>query len=262
MLTNLPQTNSKAVASLALGALSMVLLPALATTPFVVRGLGFRSPFEVLRAISIMLLPVLAAAPAIILGHQFRSQTENSEPPIRGDGMALGGLGIGYVSAALSATFIVFMVVSIPRVISDRITLHNFAARYTVAEIVNGETVYARFHPDRGYAGNLASLGSDCASAPELPCSKDATLYGPQCTAGTWCTRNDFRFIITAPENAPIGDFVIAAKPADLHVGTESFCATSDGVVRTKPGLISGSPTIPECLTWTPVTLLQDRLRR
>jgi len=38
---------------------------------------------------------------------------------------------------------------------------------------------------------------------------------------------------------------VIAAKPADLHVGTESFCATSDGVVRTKPGLISGSPTIP-----------------
>jgi len=100
--------------SLALGALSMVLLPALATTPFVVRGLGFRSPFEVLRAISIMLLLFWRPLPPSSWDNQFRSQTENSEPPIRGDGMALGGLGIGYVSAALSATFIVFMVVSIP----------------------------------------------------------------------------------------------------------------------------------------------------
>jgi hypothetical protein len=132
---------------------------------------------------------------------------------------------------------------------------------YTVRSVITDELRYSNSYPEKGYAPGLASLGlgpdGKCQGGP----SKSHACFAAGilgCTSGTsreWCTKDGFRYTITATCKAGLCDeFVVVGTPVDPSTGTRSFCATSDGVARGKSGPPLTSPvSISECQSWDPL---------
>jgi hypothetical protein len=72
---------------------------AAATQPATTSGLAVTS--LILGILSITIIPILPAIPAIICGHISRSRIRQAGASLRGEGMALAGLIMGYFAAAL-----------------------------------------------------------------------------------------------------------------------------------------------------------------
>jgi type II secretory pathway pseudopilin PulG len=216
------KTDGKAVASLVLGILALTII------------LG------------------LLAIPAVILGHVSRSAIKKSMGRLKGEGMALAGLIMGYLTIALFPFMLIIAAIAIPNFMRARISANESAAAQTVRTLITNEIAYSTMYPEKGYAKDLASIGgnSPCTPAPEHACLLGPGLAGAQCTAGTWCTRDAYKFTILTSDSIPVTDFVIAATPTNSNAGMKSFCASSDGVPRFRTGLISEPPSPEECGRW------------
>lgn len=57
------------------------------------------------------LLPMIASIVAIVTGHMARKEIRMANPPMRGDGLAIGGLILGWLSVALMLAGIAFVFV-------------------------------------------------------------------------------------------------------------------------------------------------------
>jgi len=106
------ETDARAVASLVLGLLSILLL-----------------------------LNVFAGIPAIILGHTARSAINRSKGRRRGSGMALAGLVLGYFSLALVPTAIV-VYRTVPKVFSQKIVGNQTRTLSTIHAINTAAAAY------------------------------------------------------------------------------------------------------------------------
>src|SRR6267154_100250 len=127
-----PKTDGGAVASMVLGIASIVLC-----------------------------LSFLAGIPAIILGHISRSRIRKSMGRLQGEGMALTGLILGYVSLPF---VLMFAAVLIPNLVRARISANESAAASTVRTINISQVTYSTTYSEQGYARDLATLGGDCNS--------------------------------------------------------------------------------------------------
>jgi type II secretory pathway pseudopilin PulG len=202
------------------------------------------------------LAPILCSIPAVILGHISRSQIRKSMGRLKGEGMALAGLIMGYMSVAFIPILLIIAAIAIPNLLRSRMAANDSAAAQTIRTLVTNQIMYSTTYPEAGYAPDLATLGpgpgGSCtgASTAEHACLIDNVLGNSRCAAGTWCTRDAFNFTISATEGKPATNFVAAATPANANSGTRSYCATADGVVRSQRGLITTPPTVQECLAW------------
>ncbi len=204
---------------------------------------------------AITFIPILAAIPAVILGHMSRSEIKKSMGRLKGEGMALAGLIMGYMSVAVLPFILIIAAIAIPNLMRARMSANESAAAMTVRTVVTNQIAYSTMYIDRGYAKDLASLGgsSPCTPSAEHACLMDSELTRPQCTAGTWCTRDGYKFTIITPDTMPVSEFVIAATPINSNTGLKSYCAFSDGVPRFHLGSITEPPSVEECRTWTPL---------
>jgi hypothetical protein len=129
----------------------------------------------------------------------------------------------------------------------------------SVRTVNTAQVTYAATYPERGFAPNLATLGSDprnpTAESPEHADFIDASLANEACTADAWCTKSGFRFRVTAVcKQHRCEDYVVVATPVDTNTGGKNFCSISDAIVRFKTGPPLTSPvTISECKTWAPL---------
>ena len=212
-------------------------------------------------------LSIIGGIPAIILGHLSRKKITQSRGALKGDGMALTGLILGYMSLGFAVIFAAYL---IPNFSTFMVGANEGMSVTTVRTIYNAEVGYKLKYPDHGYAQDLSTLGPGptgrCAkSAPEHACLLAAELSGPQCTAGVWCQKWQTKFTV-APnctpanaannddrdeENAGCRDFVIASTPANTQGVRHSFCMTSEGVLRRHLGApLQEAPTAEECRSW------------
>jgi hypothetical protein len=176
---------------------------------------------------------------------------------LKGDGMALAGLIMGYLSVAAIPFVLIIAAIAIPNLLRARMAANESAAAQTVRTLVTNEITYSVKFPASGYAPDLATLGPGpggvCAGegTAEHACLIEKTIGGSQCTAGTWCSRNSYRFIIVGEGGPPATDFAITATAVDENVGIKSFCAAADGIVRYRIGMVTAPLTVAECGSWT-----------
>jgi hypothetical protein len=211
-------------------------------------------------------LGLLAGIPAVILGHLSRKSIRESLGRLKGDkgdGMAVAGLVMGYLSVAALPLVLIIAAIAIPSLIRARIAANEQAARYQVRTVNTDQVVYANDHPDAGYARSLAVLGPgtppvDCSVASnatsEHACLIDAALG---CSSAVWCNKGNYRFNLTGicDTETHCTGYVITATPANVNTGSRNFCSTDDGVVRYQRGspLIVPLQTAEECKSWLPL---------
>jgi type II secretory pathway pseudopilin PulG len=217
----------------------------------------------------VLCLSFLSGIPAVIVGHISRSKIKKSGGRLKGDGIALAGLILGYISFLFIP---IILAIAIPNVLRARISANEAAARSTVRTINTSQITYSTTYPEQGYARDLATLGpgssNGCSGGgtAEHACLLDSQLGQANCTSGVWCQRGSYRLTVSsscAPahfgdqqqgtENA-CTEYVIAATPVNSSAGRRNYCSVSDAVIRSRTGFpLTTPPTAEECQTWEPL---------
>jgi len=151
------------------------------------------------------------------------------------------------------AIILIIAAIAIPSLLRARIAANESSAASCLRTIKTAEYAYYSAYPTVGYATQLADLGgaSPCVASAVSACLIDTSLS----TAMVGTTgKNGFVFAATGINagSATNGDFVAGAAPVTLNkTGIKSFCSSSDGILRSNPG-IGGNPvtTVPACLAY------------
>jgi type IV pilus assembly protein PilA len=191
-----PQTSGKAIASLVLGILGFILPAAIA---------------------------------AIVLGHISRSEIRQSQGHLRGNGVALGGLILGYAGVVLLPFLLIIAAIAIPNLLRARIAANEASAVSALRVIATAQQTYSAQLPTRGFACDLSMLGpgTDGGSGSSKANLIDATLARG--------TKNGYRFRIThcAPGDGVVTQYRATAIPVVAgNTGKRSFCVDETGSIH------------------------------
>jgi competence protein ComGC len=160
---------------------------------------------------------ILTGIPAIILGHLSRSAIRNSLGRLKGEGMALAGMILGYVSVAIVIPFILIVAtIAIPSLLRSRQAANESAAVANVRTLNTAEVTY------------LSSKGGSYGDLDALIAAGlvDETFTG---------TKAGYIYTIAASSTA----YTIEATPATPNTGRYGYYSHPDAVVRysTTPSL-------------------------
>ena len=217
-------------------------------------------------------LTFITGIPAIILGHISWSKVRRSMGQLKGEGMAMAGLIMGYLSIPW---FLIFAAIAIPNFAKARISANEAVAMSTIRTFNTTQVTYETEYPARGYAPDLATLGpgpdNNCGAkgTAEHACLIDNVLGNQRCTSGVWCQKGAYKYTITAnckahgsrapqeqqDDEGDCKDYVVVATPVTVNDGRRSFCSVPDAVVRYHFGPpLAKAPTVQECQLWSPLT--------
>jgi type IV pilus assembly protein PilA len=165
---------------------------------------------------------------AIIFGHISLSEIRKSAGRLKGEGMAIAGLVLGYLGLAGIPFLLIIAAIAIPNLMRARIAANEASAVAVVRTLVVAEVGYSSIHPDAGYTCAL----SDLAGAGLI----DAKLASGQKAGYTFelsgCT-------VTADRVANVRYRVVAYPMTRNQTGRRAFCADESGVVKADE---NGSP--------------------
>jgi type IV pilus assembly protein PilA len=154
---------------------------------------------------------------------------------------------------------LVVAAIAVPNLLRARMAANEATAVGSLRTVNTAEIAYAGIYPERGYAPDLATLGTDShnlkAKSPNHAGLIDATLANDTCTANAWCTKSGYRFrVTTLCKQQPCKNYLAIGMPVDGNTGIRSFCSTSDAVIRYKTGATPSVPaSVAECKTWSPL---------
>jgi type IV pilus assembly protein PilA len=180
-----------------------------------------------------LLLP--ASILAIVFGHLSYSEIRKSAGRLKGQGLAIAGLILGYLGIAFIPILII-AAIAIPNLLRARLAANESSAVGTVRTLAVAEITYASAHPEAGFTCSL----SDLAAAGYI----DNLLASGR--------KNGYSFSLSgcaAGETAAIAKYRIVAYPIALNqTGTRAFCTDETAVIKTDPSgsaegcLENGSP--------------------
>jgi competence protein ComGC len=165
---------------------------------------------------------------AIIFGHLSLSEIRKSAGRLKGEGLAMTGLVLGYVGVAAIPVILIIAAIAIPNLLRARMAANEASAMASVRTLVVAEVGYSTSHPDAGYTCTLSDL-----SAAGLI---DAKLASGQ--------KNGYAFELlgcsASAESVANVKYRVVAYPLTRNTtGTRAFCADESGVVKTDE---KGSP--------------------
>jgi len=176
--------------------------------------------------LSIVPLSIFAGIPAVVLGHLSRASVRRSQGRLKGSGLALAGLIMGYVSVVL-LPLLLLTVTAIPHVFGGRIAANEARALNTLRSINYAATTYHVEH--NTYPPNLQELGS----ASLFPLDNEVTSFG---------TQSGYRFTYK-PSSLGSG-YVLRADPMSLTTGQRHFYSDASGIIRFENGKPAGSASL------------------
>jgi type IV pilus assembly protein PilA len=154
---------------------------------------------------------------------------------------------------------LVVAAIAIPNLLRSRVAANEASAVGSLRTVNTAQVTYGAVYPQRGFAPDLATLGTDphgpVAGSPGHAGLLSETLASQSCTGGVWCTKSGYRFTVRSICRQHLcGEYVVVATPVDGNTGTRNFCSTSDAIVRYKPGSPLVSPlSVAECKAWSPL---------
>jgi hypothetical protein len=154
---------------------------------------------------------------------------------------------------------LVVAAIAIPNLLKSKMAANEASAVGSVRSINTAQVAYASTYPQAGFAPNLASLGVNPLAPRSMTKDHagllDEKLAGTLCGQGAGCPKSGYLFrVASVCGQGKCSEYVIVATPESGSTGTRSFCSTSEGVIRYKPGApVSRSLSVLECKSWLPL---------
>jgi type II secretory pathway pseudopilin PulG len=158
---------------------------------------------------------------AIVLGHTSLSQIKKSAGQIRGRGLAIAGLVLGYLGIVAIPFILIIAAIAIPNLLRAKIAANEGSAAHSVRMIATAERAYSAQNPTQGFTCNLADLNSAGLTDSDLLIGqKHGYVFTLQnCTVESTGT--------------PVTKFQVTAIPSSLNTtGTKAFCADETAALR------------------------------
>ncbi len=156
---------------------------------------------------------------AIILGHISLSQIGKSAGRLKGRGLAIAGLVMGYLGLVAIPFILIVAAIAIPNLLRAKIFANESSAVGSVRNLVSAEISYQSTHPQAGFTCNLSDLSGLI----------DSRLASGQKTGYVFALQN-----CTAEKTGdPASHFQITASPVTYNTtGVRAFCTDESGVTR------------------------------
>ncbi len=186
--------------------------------------------FSLVSGIFFLILPFSIAA--VIFGHLSLGDIRKSAGRLKGKGLAITGLVLGYAGVAAVVVLLIVAVISVRRTAQKAVLAGNEDSVVAAVRTLNtAEIAYAQAHRESGYTCSLADLSDTWGISGELARGRKHgyvfELHG--CTA--------------AKVNGPMVKYQLVAYPAGSTAGRLAFCSNESDVIRVAR---NGSPQ--ECL--------------
>ncbi len=170
-----------------------------------------------------------AAIAAVVLGHISRSEIRRSGGRLKGSGMGLAGLIMGYFGIAL-IPFLIIAAIAIPNLLRARISANSASSVASLRTINTAAVTYSSTY-DRGFPASLAALGPPANG--RSPDANAAGLIDEILASGK---KSGYAFTYTVTSTGPKGGIVGYAVHADPVVpgstGTKHYFTDQSAVIR------------------------------
>jgi hypothetical protein len=165
-------------------------------------------------------VPLLFVA-AIVFGHLALSEIRRSAGRLKGQGMAIAGLILGYLWIVTTPVFLIIAAIAIPNLLRARMAANESSAVASVRTLNTAEISYAQLHPEIGFTCSLSDLAGDRLI--------DAALANGQ--------RSGYAFELTGCAAGPEGEanvkYRVVAYPVRVHqTGVRAFCSDESDIVK------------------------------
>jgi hypothetical protein len=165
-------------------------------------------------------VPFLFVA-AIVFGHLALSEIRRSAGRLKGEGLAIAGLVLGYMGIVGIPLFLIVAAIAIPNLLRARIAANEASAVTSVRTLAAAEITYATRHPSQGFTCSL----SDLAEASSV---KGALGTGQ---------KNGYAFELSGcsaeTEGGANVKYQIVAYPLRLNqTGVRAFCSDESVAVK------------------------------
>ena len=105
---------------------------------------------------------------AIVFGHLALSEIRKSAGRLKGEGLAIAGLVLGYLWIVGIPILLIVAAIAIPNLLRARMAANESSAVASVRTLVAAEAAYASAHPEQGYTCFLSDLATAQANANSL----------------------------------------------------------------------------------------------
>ena len=175
-----------------------------------------------------------ASIVAVIFGHLSLSDIRKSAGRLKGDGLAIAGLILGYLGIAFIPIILIIAAIAIPSLLRARIVANESSAVGSVRTLNTAEISYSATHADVGFTCSLSDLSNliDSKLASGQKSGYVFELSG--CTPG---------------EGGAMVKYQVVAYPITQNTsGTRAFCSDESAVIKADPSgssrncLENGSP--------------------
>ncbi|MFZ0859653.1 MAG: DUF4190 domain-containing protein [Candidatus Sulfotelmatobacter sp.] len=165
-------------------------------------------------------IPFLFVA-AIVFGHLALSEIRKSAGHLKGEGIAMTGLVLGYVWIAGIPIILIIAAIAIPNLLRARIAANESSAIGSVRILVTSEITYATLHRSQGYTCSLSDLAeATLIRGPLATGQKNGYVFElTECSAGT--------------EGGANVKYQVVAYPLRVNqTGVRAFCTDESGAIR------------------------------
>jgi type IV pilus assembly protein PilA len=157
---------------------------------------------------------------AIILGHISLSEIKKSGGRLKGEGMAIAGLVMGYLGIVAIPLILIIAAIAIPNLLRAKMAANEASAVGSVREIISAEVSYQTTHQDAGFTCNLSDLAALVSDSRLAGGQKNGYVFSLQnCTSET--------------TGGTVSKFQVTASPITANTtGQRAFCADESNVIR------------------------------
>jgi hypothetical protein len=156
---------------------------------------------------------------AVILGHLSLSDIRKSGGRLKGHGLAVAGLVLGYLGVIFIPFILIVAAIAIPNLLRAKIAANEASAVGSVRELIAAEATYQTTHQDAGFTCSFSDLSGlhDMSLADGF--KNGYTFFLQNCSA--------------EKEGGPVSKFQITAIPKVPNTsGRRVFCSDESGVIR------------------------------
>ncbi|MGA9508421.1 MAG: DUF4190 domain-containing protein [Candidatus Sulfotelmatobacter sp.] len=158
---------------------------------------------------------------AVIFGHLSVSEIRKSAGRLKGEGIAIAGLILGYLGLAIIPLILIIAAIAIPNLLRARMAANESSAAFSVGRVVRAEVAYSFSHPQSGYTCRLSDLA-------------EAGLIDSRLASGQ---NNGYAFELlgcrAANDAGANKEYRVVAYPVvRAQTGTRAFCSDELAVVK------------------------------
>jgi hypothetical protein len=168
---------------------------------------------------------------AVVLGHIALSEIRRSAGRLRGHGMAMAGLILGYIGVAFVPFILIIAAIAIPNLLRSRMAANEASAVGSLRTLNTAMVTYSTACPKIGYPKDLGNLGPGLSETDKCA---HADLVDAQ--LGTALpTKYGYHFFYTPQVDADglVTKYVLAADPVTPGTsGVRHFFTDESGVIR------------------------------